>query len=417
MKINIPPCIITALTAEINLDIDFNRASETVKQKVFKACINLWYIIYDKQVTDDSCLNLKYYTHISKFDFDVKEFTMKHDKIVYYYSKFLELLKNARLIEVNDKYRFNKKSQGKSGKYHTKSYRINKVLIKNNDLTPIEIDLKLLTKNTRNKSYWLKLYPQYAELIKDCYRTKVELVSYLNWLKENSGVVLDRKPVTKKITIKGKEVEVSVIENRILDTERIMRYTNSVIKHNMGNLWFKVTPEGRFYTSLINLSSTAIPYLLLNKRHLRSIDISNSQPLLLASLISNEQYKADCGNGIFYQQIMNKLDIDKVETKQLLYKYLFFTNKPLQGGKLYKVLDCLYPGLVEQINAIKAVKSLAHLLQEMEANIIVEGAGRLDFPKLLRHDQVLMFEENYNDVVDYLKSAYRKIGLEVTFKK
>ena len=52
----------------------------------------------------------------------------------------------------------------------------------------------------------------------------------------------------------------------------------------------------------------------------------------------------------------------------------------------------------------------------MEADIIVNGAGSLDFPNILRHNQVLMFEENYNDVADYLKSAYKKIGLNVSFK-
>ena len=99
-----------------------------------------------------------------------------------------------------------------------------------------------------------------------------------------------------------------------------------------------------------------------------------------------------------------------------MYKYLFFTNKPLKGGKLYKVFNCLYPGLIEQINKLKEEKSLAHLLQTMEASIIVDGAGSLDFPKLLRHDQVLMYEEHYEDVSDYLKSAYKKIGLNVSFK-
>jgi len=59
---------------------------------------------------------------------------------------------------------------------------------------------------------------------------------------------------------------------------------------------------------------------------------------------------------------------------------------------------------------------LSHHLQKMEAEIIVDGAGRLDFQKILRHDQVLMFEEHYQDVVDYLRMAYKKLGLEVSFK-
>ncbi len=407
MKISIPPSIINILTHQISLDIDFNVAPEKVKQKVFKSCINLWYLIYDKQINDTDCLNLSFYTHISKKELHQKLFTIKYNKTTYYYSKFIEVLKSASLIEVNDIYLTD---------HFSKSYKVNSSFIYGTSLTPIDIDIEAIIDNTRNKSYWLKLYPQYAELINDCYRTKVFLVPYIKWLNENIGYDLGKKAVFKSFIKDGVKVEYSVIEDRYLDIERVMRYTNSAIKNNLANLWFKISDEGRFYTSVINLSSTAIPFLLLNKRSVRSIDIANSQPLLLASIIDNEAYKRDCGAGLFYQKIMNIMGKDKAEVKNLLYKYLFFTNEPLKGGALYKVFDELYTGVIEQINAIKQQQSLAHLLQKMEAEIIVEGAGRLNFPKLLRHDQILMFEEHYEDVVSYLKSRYRKLGLEVSFK-
>ena len=423
----LPTALINRLTHQISIDIDFNKAPETVKQKVFNAAINLWYLIYDRQVNDDTCINLSYFTHISKFDLEQNRFTIKYNKDEYCYSKFIDILKSASLVEVNDNYRFAQKGYSIDGKAHTKSYRVNKEFIKGNSLIEIEIDFKSLVKNTRNKSYWIKKYPQYAELIKDCYRTKVDLVNYINWLNENIDIDLGKRGVEKSYWEYGKQIEYTVMEDRFLDAERIMRYTNSAIKHNLGNLWFKVSDEGRFYTSVINLSSTVIEspdkkikhdgYLLLNKRKVRSIDIKNSHPLLLASLIDCPEYKKDCGAGVFYQKIMDKTGKTKEEVKNLLYKYIFFNNSPLgKTGETYQVLEELYPGLVEQINAIKAKHSLAHLLQTMEADIIVEGCGRLDFPKLLRHDQVLMFEENYNDVVDYLKERYKKFGLEVSFK-
>ena len=408
MKINIPASIINILSNQVSIDIDFNKAPETVKQKVIKATTSLWYLIYHTQINDKTCESLYYYTHISKEQLHQKEFTIKYNKQTYYYSKFISILECAGLVEVNDKY---------SKDTFSKSYRVNKDFIRGNDLTPVEIDFRLLTNNTHNKSYWLKKYPQYAELIKDCYRTKVDLVPYIKWLNENIGIDLGKSPVKKgDYTISDSKQSYCVMEDRVLDTERIMRYTNSAIKNNIGNLWFKVSNEGRFYTSIINLSSTAVPFLLLNKRKLKSIDIANSQPLLLASMVDNRAYKKDCGEGKFYGRIMKVMGLGKEEVKNRLYKYLFFTNNALNGGGLYKAFDNLYPGLVEQINAIKERVSLAHLLQTMEAGIIVEGAGRLDFPKLLRHDQVLMFEENYDDVANYLKAEYRKIGLEVTFK-
>ena len=110
-----------------------------------------------------------------------------------------------------------------------------------------------------------------------------------------------------------------------------------------------------------------------------------------------------------------------------VYKAKVTIGKPLKSGFLYTILEELYPpaagpdgiqypSLIEQINCLKETYSLAHHLQRMEANIIVEGAGRLNFPKLLRHDQVLMYEENYNDVEKYLRAEYQKLGLEVHFK-
>ncbi len=423
----LPAAVINKLTHQISIDIDFNKAPETVKQKIFNAAINLWYLIYDKQVNDDTCINLSYFTHISKFELEQNRFTIKYDKKEYCYSKFIAILKSASLVEVNGNYRFARKGYSIDGKAHTKSYRVNKEFIKGNSMIEIEIDFRSLIKNTRSKSYWLKLYPQYAELIKDCYRAKVDLVNYINWLNENIGIDLGKRGVGKSYLEYGKLIEYTVMEDRFLDAERIMRYSNSAIKHNLGNLWFKVSDEGRFYTSVINLSSTVIEspdksikhagYLLLNKRRVRSIDIKNSHPLLLASLIDCPEYERDCGAGLFYQKIMDKTGKTKEEVKNLLYRYIFFNNNSLgTTGETHKILEELYPGLVEQINAIKAKQSLAHLLQRMEADIIVEGCGGLDFPKLLRHDQVLMFEENYQDVADYLKDRYKELGLKVSFK-
>lgn len=410
MKIEIPNAIIDKLNRKISLDIDFYKAPETVKQKVFKACINIWYLIFNAQVSDEKCLTLNYYTHISSRDLDVKEFTLKYNCKRYSYSKFISILK-PDLIAVNDNYRF-----ALNGESHTKSYRVHKSFIRKNEFKTIEIDFKPLMRNNRNKSYWIKKYPDYTELISDSYRTKIDLLAYIKWLHENEGLVIDEKSITKHFSKDGKEIQYSVIEERVLDAERIMRYTNSAIKHNIGNLWFKISDEGRFYSSLTNLSKTAIPFYLLNKRKLESIDISNSQPLLLATMVNNDQYKEDCGAGVFYKKLIDKTGSTKNKIKNLLYKYVFFTDKPLKGGALYKILEELYPGLVDQINILKETISLAHHLQRMEANIIVEGAGRLDFPKLLRHDQVLMYEEHYKDVAEYLRLEYQKLELNVHFK-
>ena len=69
---------------------------------------------------------------------------------------------------------------------------------------------------------------------------------------------IGKKPIEISDFKNGAKIHYSVMEDRYLDAERIMRYTNAAIKHDIGNLWFKVSDEGRFYNSVINLSSTVI---------------------------------------------------------------------------------------------------------------------------------------------------------------
>jgi len=73
----------------------------------------------------------------------------------------------------------------------------------------------------------------------------------------------------------------------------------------------------------------------------------------------------------------------------------------LHSAVLFLIIPSLY------FNKLKETISLAHHLQRMESDIIVEGAGFLNFPKLLRHDQVLMFQEHYDDVAEYLRQHYQ----------
>lgn len=101
----------------------------------------------------------------------------------------------------------------------------------------------------------------------------------------------------------------------------------------------------------------------------------------------------------------------------MLYKYFLFTINPLRSsGAMYKAISALYPGLVEQVNKLKETISLPHYLQQIEAKIMVEGAGKLNFPKLLRHDEILFHEENYSETKQFLIDEFAKLGLQLNFK-
>jgi len=146
---------------------------------------------------------------------------------------------------------------------------------------------------------------------------------------------------------------------------------------------------------------------------LKSIDIPNCQPLLLSSLVDQPQFKADTQASAFYKNVATILGKEIPATKNMLYKYFLFTNTPLRNGALYKAISALYPGLVEQVNKLKETISLPHYLQQIEAKIMVEGAGKLNFSKLLRHDEILFHEENYIEAKQFLEDEFAKLGLQL----
>ena len=403
MKIRIPTPLISRISNEINLDLDFSPAPETVKQKVFNQCIQLWFYIHNEQIKDQEIDSLTSFTNITSSNLKAKDFRIFFSKKDHTYTKFIQLLVNAQLVEVNDKY-----STGYIGndfKTYSKGYRVLIDFKTGVDTTEVEIDFTNIFSNTKNKKHWLKLFPKYSDLITDTYRTKIELNNYINWLYNNIGIKL-----TPKSNDKGFVVE------RYLTFESVIEYINSAVKVNLQNIWFATSEQGRFYTSITNLSSTAIPFLRLNKRPLKGVDIKNSHPLLLASLVANDAYKADVEAGKFYEKLMAVLNVDRPTVKLMVMRN-FFKESGCNSGKMFDALNILYPGLIEQMNNIKANSNLAHLLHKLEADIIVAGAGSLNFPKLLRHDQVLVYEENLGEVKEYLTRQYRSKGLAVEFKE
>jgi len=147
------------------------------------------------------------------------------------------------------------------------------------------------------------------------------------------------------------------------------------------------------------------------------IDISNSQPLLLTILLEgHNEYKNDVENGVFYEKVAAELNITRKSFKPMAMKHIFFSKSPLKSGKIKEAMDKLYPGLVEDINKIKEDTILSHKLQNIEANIFVENVGKVKIKKLLRHDQVIVVESNYNLIKKFLILEYKKININLKIK-
>jgi hypothetical protein len=247
------------------------------------------------------------------------------------------------------------------------------------------------------------MYPQHIPLINDIYESSVDLDGYLYWMQQNIGIEL--KPKQKN----------GVMVRRYLTKKAIFHSFNTALRLNLKNIWVKLSDENRLYSSVSNIPFTAVPFLKMSGKETCDVDIKNSQPLLLSCLLSDkqEQYTKDVVDGVFYDKVANIMGIKRNEFKTLSYKYVFFNLKPLKSGKMYNIIEMVYPGLMAEINKIKETTKLAHKLQRMEADIFVNGIGKLNFPKLLRHDQVIVTGENFELVKQALRLEYNRIGIEV----
>jgi len=396
MKLLIPVKLIEKVIESIDIDSRFSNLKETNKQKLTKRLIELWYFIYVRQINEPDVKNLKFYVDIHSNEF--RNFDIMIEGIRLRHVDLLDILDG--LIKCNETYLNGKYSYG---------WRINTDFLLFSNLTEIEIDFNLIFKRNKNKEFWIIKYPQHKNLIEDAYRAEIDLDAYLKWMNDNVGIELN--PVYNKKT--------GMLERRFLTPERIYNHFNLALKLNVKNIWFKLSNEGRFYSSISNLPSKSIDFIKLYGFETTRIDIKNCQPLLLSSKINNDDFKRDCELGLFYDNIGTTLFGESVSTqtrtkiKLMCYKFILFGSKPLKSGKLYDAMEKLYGDTIHQINNIKNDDCLAKQLQKIESDIFVKGIGAIKMFKLLRHDEVIVTIKDSDKVKDYLRKEFKKINLRL----
>jgi hypothetical protein len=72
----------------------------------------------------------------------------------------------------------------------------------------------------------------------------------------------------------------------------------------------------------------------------------------------------------------------------------------------------LYGDVIEEINRLNKDGRLSHKLQKLESELIVDKIGRLNIPKLLRHDQVICLKEHKDLLIKELLNEFNKLGLK-----
>lgn len=407
MKYYIPTKVIQQINLTIEKEYNFINIKEKQRVRLSNTLIKLWFYIYKIQQEDKNLVNLKGYVNINSKNLK-SLFKIEIEKKRYRYYDLVNLLKDVGLISVNDLF---------SPDNFSKSYRVETDFI-NNSYEEVDLDFDIITEGQKNKEYWIDKYPSHKKQIEDLYKIEIDISSYVEYLRSNIGVKITSRFKNTKYTDKnGNKITFSGISERTLTNERVYRYINDALKIFYKNIWVKVSDEGRFYNSITNLSSTATPFLKINRRNIFEIDIANCQPLILSKLINNKQYTKDCENGVFYDVLAYKMNEDRSVVKLLTYKYLFFNNGKLNSGKLYDAMKSLYgQQVIDRINELKETMEIAKEMQKIESSIFVDHIGKLGINMMIRHDAIYVTREDYDMAKLAVIKEFNKIGLNPTIK-
>jgi hypothetical protein len=294
------------------------------------------------------------------------------------YSTILKDLVSLDLLKINPKY----SNDSKSG--FTKSYYT--TLKIDDNFSEIDIDIEFGSYLTKEQN--LSKNRNYKKIINTTYSTKVDLVGYQNWLKNNIGTPLKPKRVGNKLI------------ERVLTQEIAYKYIIRVLKFNIGLHWFKsVKDSGRFYSSFTTLPSSTLEFTTIRGRKVIECDVKNAQPLFLIKYIDNEDYKYDVSQGIFYQRFMSELKLSKNVIKNMMYSKVFFNDRRLLSGVLYDAFEKFYPSLIKEINILKMDK-LWLKLQKIESDLIINNFDK-ENNCLTKHDAIIFIEDRKELVVKF----------------
>ena len=215
------------------------------------------------------------------------------------------------------------------------------------------------------------------------------------------------------------------IDNNITDNKAYLVNSTNILKIHNKDIHYSFDSYGRFHTNFTNLKKHIREnYLTINKRKLKEIDITNSQPLFLYILMKNEGFKNfngfdhDVLTGRIYDRIQNEYKIDtRKEVKINIYSVLFGRN--LTKKKWDSIFNDKYPEvykwIVEYKKKYKNYKIIAQTLQTIESNFIFKKfipqiyAYNKNIPLITVHDSIILPDIYYDNVLTIFKSCFHEI--------
>ena len=405
-KTPIPIPIIVIEQVSAYIASTYPTLDEKYRVKLFTILVELWFYISVKHVDEKTRLMDKFqnasidniYVDISQED--LRPFTIFINGTQLQYTNLLGQLVEAKCININHSYEVGKNS---------KSYRPD-VGIKYDLCSTVDLSLYRFYNSNKTQNDHINENPEYETLIRNLYLVKVDLGRFFTSIDDLTNKVYK--------TDRGRDI--------ILIPQLAYALKIRAIKINLGIHFFKVSSTGRIYSSISNLPKLTLPYITLNGEIPVEIDAANAQPLLLASIIDQPQFKEDCESGRFYDIMAESLSMSRTDFKILSFGQIFFNNKKI-NKKMGTALDSIYPSLTKQINHYKSnsrkesqdwdeSKFLWYKLQSLESQVFIKTALSQSRPVLTRHDSILCLPSEAPSIRTALLKEFAKLGIAATLK-
>lgn len=237
-----------------------------------------------------------------------------------------------------------------------------------------------------------------------------------------------------------------------------------------GELWFTVDDYGRIHTNVTNLPKQLRKHLTVGGESLVTVDISESQPLFIASALAREEnnrtsrqreqrgeqaahrtpyvghnmldknplfgerigrdclsadlrcFLESCESRCLYQTIADRLGKTRDESKRAVM--VAFFDKPWHQNTVTAAMDELFPSVTEAMRRIKTpdYRKLAHLAQRMESAFMFGRvvpqirAQRPDLFVATIHDAVLTTADNGEFVRKVMLKEFAELGISPQVK-
>ena len=413
-----------------NLDIDKllreNPPNKRLKRDKLIYILHLINWLHSRK--KDNLENSDGYTHISRF---VLNKTIKN------YKDYIEYLKNCKIIEEDKNYIVGKKSRGIR---FTNNYQT--------PIKPIKVTDWALIKNIvyLRKHYDFSATMKLSFLKKNFEKLNVDISGAKEFL--DSQYLEDIK--------EKKEFPHLAYNSRLLPILKLY------LKDDI--LFFVDNTSGRLHTNLTQLKTKLRKFVRYDGKVLYSIDLTNSQPFLLQSLLEAELFiknkmeekinsvspsedislikkliirnsnKEDVqlfrkivSSGEFYEkfseilksagELENEPNKDmRSFVKDITFSSIFSKNTSARYNKAIVLFKKTFPTVYKIISKIKKERhaTLAIILQRLESELFLQKCCKIiyeerpDIPIFTLHDSIITTKEN----IEYVKSIIEKVLLE-----